>query len=59
MPDGSIEWQLNYDTSEKLDDVFFKNIPKLDVADIFIFIDSIMHIFEGFTHSKGDVISKD
>ena len=33
MPDGSIEWQLNYDTSEKLDDVFFKNIPKLDIAD--------------------------
>ena len=58
MPDGSIEWQLNYDTSEKLDDVFFKNIPKLDVADIFIFIDSIMHIFEGFTHIKGRYLKR-
>ena len=58
MPDGSIEWQLNYDTSEKLDDVFFKNIPKLDIADIFIFIDSIMHIFEGLTHIKGRYLKR-
>ena len=58
MPDGSLEWQLNYDTSEKLDDVFFKNIPKLDIADIFVFIDSIMHIFEGFTHIKGRYIKR-
>jgi TnpA family transposase len=58
MPDGSLEWQLNYNTCEKLDDVFFKNIPKLDVADIFVFIDSIMHIFEGFTHIKGRYIKR-
>jgi len=41
-----------------LDDVFFKNIPKLDIADIFVFIDSIMHIFEGFTHIKGRYIKR-
>ena len=46
MPNGSLEWQLNYNTREKLDDTFFKNIAKLDIADIFIFIDSIMHIFK-------------
>ena len=58
MPDGSLKQQLNYNTSEKLDDIFFKNIPKLDIPDIFVFIDSIIHIFEGFTHIKKRYIKR-
>ena len=50
VPNSSLEWQLNYDTRDKLDTIFFKNIPKLDIVDIFVFIDSIMYILRDYTY---------
>lgn len=51
--DGTIKWRLNYDSSEKLDDSFLKNLSKLDIADIFIYVNRAINIFGEFDHIKG------
>lgn len=56
--DGSLSWQLNYEASEKLDDSFYRNLSKSDIADIITFINDIWNVFEGFTHVKGRYIKK-
>jgi TnpA family transposase len=56
--DGSLSWQLNYETSEKLDNSFYHNVSKSDIADILAFVNDTWNIFEGFTHIKGRYIKK-
>lgn len=56
--DSSLSWQLNYETREKLDNVFFRNLYKSDIADILVFVNDIFNIFEGFTHIKGKYIKR-
>lgn len=46
------EWSLLYDTSEKLDDTFFKTLPKTEIADIMIFIGDHFDMWTGFEHMK-------
>lgn len=56
--DGSLSWHLNYDTNEKLDDSFFRNVSRSDIADILTFVNDTLNVFQGFTHIKGKYIKR-
>ncbi|MBN9231774.1 MAG: Tn3 family transposase [Legionella sp.] len=45
-------WTLLYDTSEKLEDAFFKKLPKVAVADVLTFMGGHSHFWNAFTHMK-------
>ena len=49
---GQQHWSLLYDSAEKLDDAFFKNLPKVDIANIVMFIGDLIDMWSGFTHIK-------
>lgn len=49
---GQAEWSLLYDSSEPLDDAFFKTLPKVEIADIIMFIGDRIGMWDGFTHMK-------
>lgn len=49
---GQQHWSLLYDSAEKLDDAFFKNLPKVEIADIVMFIGDQIGMWTGFTHMK-------
>ena len=51
-------WQLNYDAGSKLDDSFFRNVNKLDIANMFTFIDNMTNAFDGFEHIKGRYVKR-
>ena len=56
--DGHKEWSLLYDSSEPLDDAFFKTLPKVEIADIIMFIGDRIGIWNGFTHMKDRYIKR-
>lgn len=56
--DGKIDWGLLYDSSEKLDDSFFKNLPKEPISDIMMFIGDLTNMWLGFDHIKDRYIKK-
>jgi TnpA family transposase len=45
-------WNLLYDSSEELDDVFFSTLPKVEIADVLMFIGNCINMWYGFTHIK-------
>lgn len=49
---GQQLWSLFYDSSEKLDDAFFKTLPKVEIANIVMFIGDRIGMWSGFTHLK-------
>lgn len=49
---GQQHWSLLYDSVEKLDDAFFKNLPKVDIASIVMFIGDRIGMWSAFTHMK-------
>ncbi|PHM69990.1 Tn3 family transposase [Xenorhabdus kozodoii] len=49
---GQQHWSLRYDSVEKLDDAFFKNLPKAEIANIVMFIGELTDLWRGFTHLK-------
>ena len=49
---GQQHWSLLYDSVEKLDDAFFKNLPKVDIANIVMFIGDRIGMWSAFTHMK-------
>lgn len=49
---GQQHWSLLYDRVEKLDDSFFKNLPKVEIANIMMFIGDQIGMWDGFTHLK-------
>lgn len=49
---GQEDWGLLYDSSEKLDDAFFRTLPKMEIADVMMFIGDLIGMWEGFTHMK-------
>ncbi|NQY65063.1 MAG: Tn3 family transposase [Alteromonadaceae bacterium] len=55
---GTTTWQLNYDAGSKLDDSFFRNVNKLDIANMFTFIDSKTNAFDEFEHIKGRYVKR-
>lgn len=46
------KWSLLYDKSEDLEDAFFKTLPKLEIADLLMFIGDRTNMRDGFTHQK-------
>lgn len=50
--EGKFEWRLLYDSSEKLEDTFFKNLTKVDIADVVMFIGEKSDVWGCFTHLK-------
>ncbi len=55
---GQQQWSLLYDSSEKLDDTFFKTLPKVEIADMVMFIGDLIGLWDGFTHIKGRYIKR-
>lgn len=49
---GQQHWSLLYDSVEKLDDAFFKKLPKVDIASIVMFIGDRVGMWNAFTHMK-------
>lgn len=45
-------WHLNYDASEKLDDTFFKTLPKIGIVNIILFMGDLMSLWPVFSHMK-------
>jgi len=56
--DGQDEWNLLYDAREPLDDAFFKTLPKVEIADILMFIGDRIGMWDGFTHMKDRYIER-
>ena len=52
--DGSTiqSWKLLYDAKEKLDDSFFSNLPRIEIANLLKFIGDTTQLWSGFTHIK-------
>ena len=55
---GQQDWSLLYDSSEKLDDAFFKRLPQVELADIIMFIGDGSDMWSVFTHIKDRYIKK-
>ena len=45
-------WGLLYDSREKLEDTFFRTLPKVEIADVVMFIGEMTDMWSGFTHLK-------
>ena len=45
-------WSLLYDAVEKLDDAFFKKLPKIEIGNIILFIGDHIDMWSEFTHLK-------
>jgi TnpA family transposase len=56
--EGQQVWSLLYDSSEELDDAFFKTLPKVEIADVLMFIGNRIDMWNGFTHIKGRYIKR-
>lgn len=50
--EGNISWKLLYEAKENLETSFFSNLPKIEIADLFIFTADLIHLWDGFTHIK-------
>ncbi len=55
---GQASWQLDYAASIEHDDSFFKDLNKMDISEIFNFVDNNTDIFDSFTHLKGRYIKR-
>jgi TnpA family transposase len=52
------QWSLLYDSSEELEDAFFKTLPKVEIADLLMFIGDRTGMRDGFTHQKDRYIKR-
>ena len=50
--DGETTWHLLYEAKEPLEDSFFSNLPKIEIADLLKFIGDRINLWDGFTHIK-------
>ena len=55
---GKASWQLDYAASIEHDDSFFKDIQKMEIAEIFNFVDSEISICDVFSHIKGRYVKR-
>ena len=56
--DVAPSWKLLYDAKEKLDDSFFNNLSKIEIADLLKFIGDLTQLWNGFTHIKHRYIKR-
>ncbi|WP_395375731.1 Tn3 family transposase [Marinicella sp. W31] len=50
--DGVSAWSLLYDKNEKLDVSFFNGLPKVEIADLVMFVGNLINMWQGFSHIK-------
>lgn len=50
--EGISVWSLLYDKAEKLDVSFFNDLPKVEIADLVMFVGNLINMWEGFSHIK-------
>ncbi len=55
---GQQDWNLLYDSSEKLDDAFFRKLPKVEIAEVLMFIGDFLGLWNGFEHMKDRYIKR-
>ena len=55
---GQPDWSLLYDSSERLDDAFFKTLPQVELAEVIMFIGNRIDMWNGFTHMKDRYIKR-
>jgi len=55
---GEPDWKLEYDSSEELDDAFFKNLSQIGIADIVMYIGDRINIWDSFSHMKSRYTKK-
>ena len=55
---GKLRWRLLYDRREKLEDGFFRTLPKTQIADVVMFIGALTEMWNGFTHLKDRYIKR-
>lgn len=58
--DGNLtqSWKLLYEPKEKLDDSFFSNLPKIEIANLLKFVGDLTQLWDGFTHIKHRYIKR-
>ena len=49
---GDQKWVLSYDSLDKLDDAFFKNLPQIGIADIMMHIGDKINMWDSFSHMR-------
>ena len=54
----SISWNLTYEARDPVDDGFFANLPKIEIADLLQFIGDKMNLWESFNHIKPKYIKR-
>jgi hypothetical protein len=57
-PNGIPSWKLLYDAKEKLEDSFFSNLPKIEIANLLKFIGDLTQLWDGFSHIKHRYIKR-
>ena len=59
LEEALLDLDLAWDeTKEKLDDSFFSNLPKIEIANLFKFIGDLTQLWGGFTHIKHRYIKR-
>jgi TnpA family transposase len=56
--DDSLSWDLIYEAKEPLPEVFFKDLPKIEIADLFKFVGDMINLWDGFSHIKHKYIKR-
>lgn len=49
---GEQNWNLGYDSQDKLDDAFFKTLPPVEIADVVMHIGDYGNLWSDFTHIR-------
>ena len=55
---GNTSWNLLYEAKEPLEDAFFSNLPKIEIADLLTFIGEKVNLWDAFTHIKHKYIKR-
>jgi TnpA family transposase len=55
---GKPQWRLLYDSREKLEDAFFRTLPKTEIADVVMFVAEKTGMWNVFTHLKDRYIKR-
>jgi TnpA family transposase len=49
---GNLKWSLLYDAKDDLENSFFSNLPKIEIADLIKFVGDSVELWDAFTHLK-------
>ncbi len=55
---GEMEWSLLYDSSEPLEDTFFKTLPQSELANVIMFMGERIPLWKSFTHLKDRYVKR-